>query len=111
MKPQPREEGQTFTSDRLTPAEMYINQLDGEYYRLSEVAEQVGISPQTLRRLIKSPKKKVNAPSYVGHQGNMPIYVFSKEDLEEIRDYYQKRYEGFDAPAVRGQGRPKSKKD
>lgn len=111
MKPQPREQGATFTSARPTPAEKYIADLDGEYYRLSEVADLVGVSPGTLRRLIKSPKKKVKAPSYEGHLGRMPIYVFSRDDLEEIRAYYAARYEGFDSPAARGVGRPRSKKD
>lgn len=112
MKPQPRKKGETFTSNRVTPAEKYVRELEGEYYLLSEVAEKVGVAPGTLRRLIKSPTKKVNAPSFVGHQGAMPLYIFSKDDLEEIRTYYATRYHGFndaEAGEGRGPGRPRNR--
>jgi hypothetical protein len=63
-----------------------------------------------LRRLIKDPDKKIKAPSFIGHQGKMPIYVFTDEDVNEIAAHYQARYEGFEKRDLeRGPGRPKKK--
>lgn len=110
MTLQPRNKGETFTSDRLTPAEAYVRSLGEGYYLLSEVAERAGVTPQTLRRLIKDPNKKLKAPSYTGNQGEMSIYVFTEDDVTEVIEHYQSRYEGFEKTVGRGPGRPKSKK-
>ena len=112
MTLRPRNEGETFTADpeRLTPAEAYVRSLGEGFYMLSEVAEKAGVSPQTLRRLIKDPHKKVKAPSFVGNLSSMEIYVFTEEDVAEVKAHYQSRYEGFDKARKRGPGRPKSKK-
>lgn len=99
------------SSDRITPAEAYVRALGDGYYLLSEVAEKAGVTAQTLRRLIKDPDKKIKAPSYIGHMGKMPIYVFTDEDVAEVTAHYQSRYEGFEKRDLeRGPGRPKSKK-
>lgn len=99
------------TSDRMSPAEAYVRSLGDGYYMLSEVAEKAGVTSQTLRRLIKDPDKKIKAPSYIGNMGEMEIYVFTEQDVAEIKAHYQARYEGFDKPKPgRGPGRPKSKK-
>lgn len=115
MTLQPRDPGETFTTDRLPPATSFVRQLEAEhgerFFLLSEVANLVGVQQQTLRRLIRHPDKKVNAPSFKGHQGKMPIYVFTQADVDEIKEYYSRRYEGFYANnSPRGRGRPKSKK-
>lgn len=111
MTLRPRKQGETITSDRVTPAEAYVRSLGEGHYLLSEVADKVGVAPQTLRRLIKDPEKKVKAPTYIGHQGKMPIYVFTDEDVTEIAAHYSARYEGFEKRDLgRGPGRPKSKK-
>lgn len=98
------------TSTRMSPAEAYVRALGDGYYMLSEVAEKVGVTAQTLRRLIKDPNKKIKAPSYIGQMDSMQIYVFTEEDVNEINSHYQSRYEGFEKRAGRGPGRPKSKK-
>lgn len=111
VQPIPRKEGEIFTSKRPTPARRYIDSLDGEYYLLSEAAAMVGISQQTLRRLIRRADKTVRAPSYKGHQGKMEIYIFSAEDIEELKEYYSTKYVDFTGTESRGPGRPRSKKD
>lgn len=99
------------TSDRMTPAEAYVRSLGPGHYLLSEVADKVGVAGQTLRRLIKDPDKKIKAPTFVGNQGKMEIYVFTDEDVREIAAHYQARYEGFEQRDLeRGPGRPKGKK-
>lgn len=111
MTLRPRKDGETLTSDRMTPAEAYVRSLGEGHYLLSEVADKVGVAPQTLRRLIKDPSRKIHAPSYVGHQGKMEIYVFTDDDVKEIAAHYKARYEGFELRDLeRGPGRPKSKK-
>jgi hypothetical protein len=95
----------------MTPAEAYVRSLGPGYYLLSEVADKVGVASQTLRRLIKDPNKKIHAPSFVGNQGLMDIYVFTEDDVREIAAHYKSRYEGFEKRDLeRGPGRPKSKK-
>jgi hypothetical protein len=95
----------------MTPAEAYVRSFGEGHYLLSEVAEKVGVAPQTLRRLIKDPDRKIHAPSYLGHVGKMEIYVFTDADIVEIAAHYKARYEGFELRDLeRGPGRPKSKK-
>lgn len=111
MTLRPRNEGELITSDRITPAEAFVRSLGEGHYLLSEVADKVGVAQQTLRRLIRDPDKKIKAPSFIGHQGKMPIYVFTEEDVAEIRAHYQSRYEGFEQrDQERGPGRPRNKK-
>ena len=99
------------TSTRMSPAEAYVRSLGDGYYMLSEVAEKAGVTPQTLRRLIKDPNKKIKAPSYLGNMSSMEIYVFTDEDVAEVIGHYQARYEGFEKrDRDRGPGRPRSKK-
>lgn len=78
---------------------------------LSEVAKMVGVAPGTLRRLVTDPDSKFKAPSFTGHQGKMPIYIFTNEDVAEISKHYAARYEGFERRDLeRTPGRPRDKK-
>lgn len=72
---------------RLSPADRLVSELDGEFYKLSEVAEIVGVSQMTLRRLLHN--DKIDAPSYQIKRGKMTIYVYTPEDIQEIKRYYQ----------------------
>jgi hypothetical protein len=107
-KPKRRKAGESFTrADRVPPAIAYVRSLDGEFYLLSEVAEQVGVSQGTLRKLVHADPPKVSAPSYMGNQGDMNIYLFTPEDVTEIKAYFKTKYADFEKP--RGPGRPKKK--
>lgn len=93
-KPRRRKKGEVLTTGpRLSPAEAYVRSLPGENYLLTEVAEEVGMNPHTIRRLIKADPPRVKAPSYIGSLGKQEIYVFTAEDLAEVKAYYQRRYE------------------
>jgi hypothetical protein len=72
-----------------SPADRLISSLDGTFYKLSEAAQLVGRSDITLRRLIH--KKKVKAPSYQIRQGSSKYYLFTPEDIEELKSYYGKQ--------------------
>jgi hypothetical protein len=93
---------------KASPAEEYVRGLNGEYYLLGEVAEIVGVAKNTLRRLVKS--GNVKAPSFTANLGKMSFYVFSKADVDEIRNYYASKYEEFQAGAGLPVGRPKARK-
>lgn len=93
---------------KASPAETYVRGLNGEYYLLGEVADILGVAKNTLRRLIHS--NAVEAPSFTGNLGKMTFYVFSKEDLEEIRTYYSNKYEDFSTGSGLPVGRPRARK-
>ena len=82
----------------MSPAEAYVRSLGPGHYLLSEVAEEVGMNPHTIRRLIKADPQRVKAPSYIGELGKQQIYVFVERDLEEIREFYARRYELIGKP-------------
>lgn len=74
--------------DFIPPSDRFISSLDGTYYKPSEVAVLVGKSEVTIRRLLKNPN--IKAPSYEGHQGKNRYYLYTPEDVEEIKAYYEK---------------------
>jgi hypothetical protein len=98
QQPRKRKKGESFHTDRATPAETYVRNLPGVNYLLSEVAEIVGLNSHTIRRLIKANPPRVKAPSYVGQLGKQQIYIFTEEDVEEIRSYYARKYELMGKP-------------
>lgn len=71
---------------KLSPADRLVSELDGEYYKLSEAADLIGVSASTLRRLLKS--DKVKAPTYQIKRGEMTVYVYTPDDIAEIKQYY-----------------------
>lgn len=84
IKPQPR--GREKFKNKLTPVDRLLADLDGTYYRVSEVAEALNRSSNTIRRLINKPG--IKAPSYTLKQGGMEIYLYTPDDLEELRIYF-----------------------
>jgi len=78
-QPTPSERG-------ASPADKLISSLDGTYFKLSEVATLIGRSDVTIRRLIR--KKLIKAPSYQIRQGKSYYYLFTPEDVQELKDYY-----------------------
>lgn len=68
---------------RVSPADKLISKLDGTYYKMSEVSEILGISTRVLRRLLKDPT--LSAPSLVYRKGKLFIYLYTPEDVEDLR--------------------------
>ena len=69
-----------------SPADRLIAKLEGgPYYKLTEVAEKLSCSVSTLRRLVDSPDLK--APSYETKTGQMKLYLYTEEDVEELRKH------------------------
>lgn len=71
---------------KATPVDRLMADLDGTYYRISEVAKMLDKSPHTVRRHIGKPGLK--APSYQIKQGGLEIYLYTPDDVEELRKYF-----------------------
>lgn len=82
---------------RKSPAKKIMEELDGDYLGYREMAEHVGVHVETMRRLCKAKdefgNKRVKAPSAATQVGGMVIYLFTKEDVQEIEEYF--RHKGY----------------
>lgn len=83
---EPREEAAR--SDKVSPADRLVSNLEGTYYKLTEAAKIVGVSPTTLRRLMKLPNTGVKAPSFQIVQGEMLVYLFTEDDIAELKRHF-----------------------
>lgn len=65
--------------------------LEGDYYMVSDVAKILDKSPITIRRAMYD--KKVKAPSKQVKQGGMTVYLYTAEDIEELRKHFAAQVE------------------
>lgn len=72
----------------VSPADRLVSNLEGTFYKLTEAAEILEVSPTTLRRLMRRPDTGLKAPSYQITQGNMKVYLYSQDDINELRVYF-----------------------
>lgn len=71
----------------MSPVDRVISELDGNYYKLSETAKIVGVAESTLRRLLR--REVLPIPSKVLMMGEGWAYLFTEEDIDLIKQYYQ----------------------
>lgn len=76
---------------RMDPPTRFVRSLDGEYFMLREAAEIVGISSQALRKTVHD--TTINVPSFWVKFGKLKIYLYTREDIEEIRAWLKRREE------------------
>ena len=69
---------------RTSPVVDYVRSL-GDYYTASEVAEQVDMSVQWVRKAAK--KRWTQAPSYVAPFGDTHVNLYTPEDVEALKEY------------------------
>lgn len=73
----------------LSPATRFVRSLDGEYFMVSEAAKMLEVSERTLRRLINEtrdvPEAEKLGPSFYVNFGKIPIYLYTRADIEKIR--------------------------
>lgn len=86
MKLEPRKG--RFSREQPTPVDRIMADLPGVYYRLSEVGLMLNVSNTTLRRLLK--KEEITAPSKIVTRGGLRMYLYTPEDVEELRKYFGK---------------------
>lgn len=89
MKPEILDAKDVVTESRLSPAQRIINALEGEYLTMRQVSELCDVHIETLRRLCRT--EKVNAPSRATRRGKLVIYLFTPEDVEEVKAYFENR--------------------
>lgn len=73
---------------KASPADRLVSNLDGTFHKLTEAADILGVSPTTLRRLMRRKNTGLKAPSFQIQQGEMLMYLYSADDLNELRVYF-----------------------
>lgn len=73
-------------SGGVSPAARLVSSLDGQYYLLSEVADILKKDQMTIRRAMY--KGRVKAPTYEAWEGKMKVYLYTTDDIAELRDYF-----------------------
>lgn len=88
------------------PATRFVRQLPGDWYKLSEAAELIGVSHSTLRKLISDDREGL-VPGHFAMFGKNRIYLYSDDDIERLRKHFESREIIYrhDGP-VRRAGRP-----
>lgn len=66
-----------------SPAMAYVRSLGMNAIVASEVAETLGVSTNLVRKWVKDPE--IKAPTYEVPYGKNKIYLFTPEDVEELR--------------------------
>jgi hypothetical protein len=89
VKPEVFDASDVKAETRVSPANRILQELEGEYYSMRQTAEMVGVHIETLRRLCRT--DRIKAPSKATRQGKLVIYLFTPEDVEEVRDYFEGR--------------------
>jgi len=69
----------------VSPIDRKIAELPpGKYYKLTEVAQILGVSPSWLRRRLTD--ERITAPTWLIPQGDAaPGYLYTAEDIEELK--------------------------
>jgi len=84
----------TRTAAPLDPATRLVRSLEGEYFKLSEAAEVLKVPESTLRALIKDASEGGDpdgAPKQYIPFGKIPIYLYTHDDIDRIREVLTKR--------------------
>ena len=81
---------ETSEGKRLDPPTRFVRSLEGDYFKLSEAAEMLGVSHRTLRNFLGEYPQELG-PSYVVYFGKLPIYLYTRDDVDKIRKYLQER--------------------
>lgn len=89
MKPQVYDVADVQAQSRTSPAQRIIESLDGDFKTMRQTAQEVGVHIETLRRLCRT--DRVKAPSKATKSGKLVIYLFTPEDVQEVKDYFSDR--------------------
>jgi hypothetical protein len=76
------------------PVTIMLESIDGDFMIAREVAEHFGVHVETIRRASrarnKDGTKRIKAPSKMTRTGDMFVYLYTPEDVEEIGQYLRK---------------------
>jgi hypothetical protein len=74
----------------ISPVTHYVRSLPGgPYFTAQEVADQVGCSVQAIRKYAKN--EVTQAPSFEAPFGKLTIHLYTKEDVQALKDYINAR--------------------
>jgi hypothetical protein len=74
---------------RGNPVRKFVERLDGDFYITQDAAEMLGVSVQTLRKYRKD--GITTAPSKWIPYGKTRVFLYTKEDVETLRQYLDRR--------------------
>jgi hypothetical protein len=74
---------------KVGPARAFLDSLGIGAKSLKEVARELDVSPNTLRKLLEHPD--LTAPSYTADWGSRTIYVYTPDDVQELRSFFAKQ--------------------
>lgn len=93
-------------SVKIDPATRFVRSLPGDYFLLREAAEATGVSQFTLRKMIADDIPNCT-PSKYAMFGKIKIYLYTRQDIENIRKYLGNRHQIFNHTGMaRKTGRP-----
>ena len=77
---------------RKAPATRIIEQLPDGLMTARDVAERFDVNIETIRRLARAKgadgKPRFKAPSKAAKSGDLVIWVYTPEDIEELAEYF-----------------------
>lgn len=95
MKPKVVDAKTVKPQTRKAPATRIIESLPPEFKTTRQVAEYFEVNIETIRRLSKAKNsdgtKRITGPSKATKSGGMVIWLYTPDDVEEIREYFEDR--------------------
>lgn len=81
---------------RKAPATRMIEALPPGYLTARQVAEKFGVNIETVRRLARAKdidgNDRFKAPSNAAQSGELIIWLYNEDDVEELAEYFGDRY-------------------
>lgn len=104
MKPQIVDSADVKRMPRKAPATRLIESLPEGLLTARQVAARFEVNIETIRRLARAKdehgREKFKAPSKAARTGELIIWVYTPEDIEELEEYFGERM-----PKKRGKGK------
>jgi hypothetical protein len=80
---------------RTSPATRMIEKIPDGLYTARDMAERFDVNIETIRRLARAKddkgKDKFKAPSKAAKNGELIIWVYTPEDVDELAEYFGER--------------------
>jgi predicted phage gp36 major capsid-like protein len=106
VKPQIVDSSEVRRQPKKAPATRMIEALPDGYKTSRQVAELFGVNIETIRRLARAKdadgNDKFTAPSKAAKSGELVIWVYTPEDVEELARYFGQRTPPVPAKSKRG---------
>jgi hypothetical protein len=87
--------GEVKRRPKKAPATRMIEQIPEGLFTARQVAEKFGVNIETIRRLGRAKdangKPRFKAPSKAAKNGELIVWVYTPEDVEELAEYFGER--------------------